>query len=738
MAKAVLGVLSLSVVFMECSAQWDFKIDHSTGAYSIDVDGVNWIGSTANMILGAATDTGFTYDFVITGHTVESGQDKMGAYQLTCFAWNSSILETCYQVYPDSVLFTTRYPQGWKISAPGNSGSVLTAFPTLSLIKHDNVELGYAQWWHTFLFRQTMEIWGGGKNPTVGPDAGPICLFRRDMKHTIVLSPYDNFMTSNTRLYAGSLQYGVMGTITNIPIGFSHSVIFHYKKEGLRRTLFSWGSILQNVYNKKKVDNAEHTTLSRLGYSTDHGAAYYYKTETNKTYETTLLDLAASYQAADLPISYALLDSWWYYQGVDKGTVKWVPMEGIFPHGMGWLSEQTKWSFQLHNRYWSSSVAYAQQNGGAYPWTIEHGDAVPDTQLFWDDLMANASTQWNMITYEQDWLYAEWMTLNDTMLGHVGNAEKWLLQMDAGAAKVDVSIQMCMAWPRFALMGVKMDQVTQIRASDDYTNDLQWYIGFSSLLVAALGMKPSKDSFRSVMVQPDRTEPYTYLQAAVAALSGGPSAISDTLNYTDTTLIRMSMTQEGLLLYPDIPGVAIDALSAENAFPTNTSAFSHGAAVQLSTSIVSGVEWHSLLTASFVYEHVFDIASAPLVAPTEEVLYDVYHVQDADIKASGVTTYTIPSCSPNPPFPCNKTHVPVLTFAPKMHNGWSLLGEKDKWVSVSKVRFASVVPAGQGLEVVLKGTEGEVVTVQFGDPSGAVVSRKVVFTQSGVATVSVP
>ena len=56
------------------------------------------------------------------------------------------------------------------------------------------------------------------------------------------------------------------------------------------------------------------------------------------------------------------------------------------------------------------------------------------------------------------------------------------------------------------------------------------------------------------------------------------------------------------------------------------------------------------------------------------------------------------------------------SIAPVFANGWALLGEQDKWISVSADRFTDVTTLSNGLVVKLRGTPGEVVNVSFKKP----------------------
>ena len=46
--------------------------------------------------------------------------------------------------------------------------------------------------------------------------------------------------------------------------------------------------------------------MKYLGYTTDNGAYYYYKTEDGKNYEETILDLKAHTVAQQIPIKWIL------------------------------------------------------------------------------------------------------------------------------------------------------------------------------------------------------------------------------------------------------------------------------------------------------------------------------------------------------------------------------------------------------------------------------------------------
>ena len=141
---------------------------------------------------------------------------------------------------------------------------------------------------------------------------------------------------------------------------------------------------------------------------------------------------------------------------------------------------------------------YAAQNGGGYDFIVEEAMAIPTEQRFWDDLMHNG-TAWGLAVYEQDWLYNEFEGLNATQQ-NVTLGRDWLMQMGAGAAKVNVTVQYCMAYARMVLQSVEIPAVSQFRAGDDYGPGQStgcgfpycvYDIGTTSLVAWALGLAPA-------------------------------------------------------------------------------------------------------------------------------------------------------------------------------------------------------------------------------------------------------
>jgi hypothetical protein len=77
------------------------------------------------------------------------------------------------------------------------------------------------------------------------------------------------------------------------------------------------------------------------------------------------------------------------------------------------------------------------------------------------------------------------------------------------------------------------------------------------------------------------------------------------------------------------------------------------------------------------------------------------------------------------------------TIAPALINGWTLLGEPNKWISVSGRRFEGVEADSQHVGVTVRGTFNERVQVNFASPDGKVIHATCTIPQSNTARIVV-
>lgn len=568
-----------------------------------------------------------------------------------------------------------------------------------------------------FASDSTASVIGGGiKN------SGPVVLFNANMTSTHVLSAHNNFMAASQVFGNNTLRYGVMGGVTEIPAGYMLETVLVPNDGGVNEAMEKWGDVLLARSNKKRYAYRDDQAMRQLGYSTDNGAYYYYQTEPNKTYEQTLLDVKAYADSENLPYQYVLLDSWWYYKGEGGGVATWNARPDVFPNGLPSFYEKTGWTGMLHNRYWSTDTPYAKQNGGQYNFVIDNSSVcVPDDQDFWNDLIANKTTNGQkMFMYEQDWLDVEfdrslWLHEN------ISAAQLWMHQMNAGCTNSNVTIQMCMSHVRHILQSTEMPAVTNARASGDYhPGSGQWDVGTTALLAHAVGIAPSKDNYWSTPVQngthygPTTAEPRGYLQSVVSTFSNGPVAPSDMVGGSNASLIMRACDSAGTLLRPDRSATNIDAVFVNRAGFTNTDGSPAGAQgmIWFTTAVVAGARYGYLLAPQLDAPYSLSLEEAGYAATDELVVF-----------ADGDGTMLTFDASHPLKVPASTSDAPVvMTMSPKLPSGWRVLGEFDKWIRVSPQRFADITSNATKMTVHIRGGRaGEEVTFLVVSPQGTVI-----------------
>ena len=86
--------------------------------------------------------------------------------------------------------------------------------------------------------------------------------------------------------------------------------------------------------------------------------------------------------------------------------------------------------------------------------------SLPVDERFWMDLMEDGK-KWGLHMYEQDWLYIEFVGVNNTLLKSASLGREWMLQMGRATNAHALGLQLCMAWPRHVLQSLEMPAVTQ-------------------------------------------------------------------------------------------------------------------------------------------------------------------------------------------------------------------------------------------------------------------------------------
>ena len=112
--------------------------------------------------------------------------------------------------------------------------------------------------------------------PSGTSGAGPLVLFTESANASLILSAFNNFMAHSTLYESQTLSFGLLGSITTVPVGYTLETIL-FAGTGVNAAMLGWGDVLLAHYGKERHAYKRDFTLRNLGYSTDNGAFYYYK-----------------------------------------------------------------------------------------------------------------------------------------------------------------------------------------------------------------------------------------------------------------------------------------------------------------------------------------------------------------------------------------------------------------------------------------------------------------------------
>jgi hypothetical protein len=202
------------------------------------------------------------------------------------------------------------------------------------------------------------------------------------------------------------------------------------------------------------------------------------------------------------------------------------------------------------------------------------------------------------------------------------------------------------------------------------------------------------------------TEPHSRLHAAVASLSTGPVIPSDKIGASDVGLIMRSCDKAGRLLTPDRPAVTLDSHFLRAAFERHGTAGADPSRVVATSVTLGDIRFSYVLGANLAREHAVSMRELGY-GPTDQLLaMESNASKPASVAGARLTLR-----------PCGKSNFQVYTLAP-VSGGFALLGERNKWVSVSRQRFSQLTVSSKGGSVVVAVQPGERVSVLWSTPSG--------------------
>ncbi len=509
------------------------SVSQRTGSYTIKTSNPDWTfqGSVGKPFSNVTT---------------QSGNDEIGDYQETSFSWTSDNSYTgTIRWYSDApvVIFTLTTPNGAK--------HIQSTFPDFT---------GFPKGMHHYSFKN--EVFSPPVFNKLTQTSTP-WLFFNDQDEAFVLSPASDFIVSKM---SGDGQHmiasGLNPQLQDLPNGFSHKSILVFGN-GINHTWMTWGHSLMTMFGKKRPSNDADPVLKYYGYWTDNGADYYYNYDKKLGYSGTLLAVRKQYKKEGIPIGYMQLDSWWYEKSIydpagkpdagDKnpnlpqgkwnrygGLMKYRPDKFLFPHGMAAFHKKLGLPLVVHNRWIDPHSPYHKE----YNIT---GFAAIDPR-FWNDI-ASYLKKSGIVCYEQDWLnfiYNKTPEMASDL--SVGNA--FTDGMAIACKENGLDMQYCMAMPRFFMQGVKYNNLTTIRTSDDRFQPSRWrHFIYTSQLGYSLGIWPWCDVFKSQETG----------NMIVSVLSAGAVGTGDALGKEDKDNIMKACRTDGVLVKPDAALVPMDS-----------------------------------------------------------------------------------------------------------------------------------------------------------------------------------
>ncbi|KAL4219038.1 hypothetical protein ACF0H5_021621 [Mactra antiquata] len=728
--KHLLAGLILIVAVTVTQGTFKVNVD-DTGGFTISVDGVTWLSSGKPFFnkngqrwsVGGINGSQLV-QVNITSHVHVGGQKWNETKVLYTFGNGGDMIATYIRIYDEEynrIIFTQEYIAGasnTSINGQTSFNTTIGGYPCLQITDPDE-DLGFLSYGGYMLGFTDMTTGIFNHQTTTindGMNYGPLALFNKKGK-AVVISPYDNYMSASLwqDLNRRQLVWGIMGGVNDIPANFTYRTILQYG-DSINQAFSEWGKTLQgkvgldkNIQRTKNL--VKDITVNNLGYWTDNGAYYYYTTQPDKSYETTLADVKSYADQQQIPYRYLQLDSWWYpKENNSRGVLTWTALPDVFPSGLQNLSATTGWKFLAHNRYWSKLTPYAKQNNGSFNFIVENGGSLPIDLEFWRYLFKQAKS-WGLIVYEQDWLNRQTMYLS-SLHTSLTLGTQWLTQMGQAAQENGLTIQYCMAMSRHALQSIEIPAVTQARVSDDFLFKAreQWRIGETSIFANAINVRPYKDTFWTTSVQPQnrygKESKYPGLESVVSSLTRGPVGPGDKIGYTNKTLLMRCCRQDGLLLRPSRPALATDKQLMMKAFGQSPNVEIWTTNSRISTGYGYTVEY-GILFAADVPDHVtisvtelhFDLLTSGIYYPYNDITRWQYFNSTTIIDLSG----------------CSKTDFCLFYFSPWIQgsNIQAILGESNKWIPVSSDRITEITSTQDSTTLSLSGVPGEIVTIFY-------------------------
>ncbi|MHA1269367.1 MAG: hypothetical protein ACTSPY_06220 [Candidatus Helarchaeota archaeon] len=635
--------------------------------------------------------------------STKKSEDELGKYNFYLIEWELEGIEkkvqtNIYQYYEKSfIIFEQKFLDEF-ITGIGKFKIPITQFPCF---KNESPNK------NILLFRNAIFSPPSSKNI---PTSGPVMHYDDNLQ-TFIISSMNNFLVNiinETKDVNNYITCGLEGEIEQIPKGYSQKFILYFGT-GINKTFEEWGDILLKYYDRKRNNLYNDPIISYLGYWTDNGAHYYYKTMKGKNYQETLEALFEYFKEENIPIRYFQLDSWHYKKSwgppipfslilLVNGILDWSINPKHFPDFDKFREKIGDMPFACHSRYFHPNNVYTKK----YKFYISNQRinkwGLPAEIGVWDEMMKNAKKK-GVILYEQDWMRNQFLHFK-ILRNNVYQAKKWLSDMNESAKKNDMWIQYCMATPGMFMHSLEFERISYVRTGEDYNARFPLVMYFphnseTAILAYAVGVWPFIDCFISNKTQgPFYKSPFPDLLAVQAIMSCGPVGPGDKINYIDRNLILKTCRDDGLLLKPDKPATPIDLMFKKHATYYITKTYSRK----------DDLIWYYLQIVNIWPNRVKnkDLTLKDFEIKGPRLIYDFW--EGSTIRIEDNTPLHIE---------LKKNKYKLLIIAPIIENKIAIIGNIKKFITCSNRQFPVIKFNNTTLEIIIEDIKNSLVSIKI-------------------------
>jgi hypothetical protein len=575
------------------------EIDPKTLSYEALYMGGNWLGGGIVSALhggawyrthrSASAPCGDIYPLETSFSEEESGGGRHARFSAKLGIRDAGItFGVCFRFFYEKpcIVFDVEYPDMEDPPA--------VVFPQFACGRARGARDGLHSWTPGFMgyygMRHGITAAEGFADPDRPDTAVPLVLFD-DSLHTVILSPFSNYLVSHQTVErpGGGLGHGfdepLIGCALNrhfhIPRAFRHSTIL-YAGEGIRRTLLGYGDELLAKGGKQRPGKYHDRTIGYLSYWTDYGSFYCANWTGGGRFSSLQEALLAVEREAD---EKGLVINSWEAQDGDQN--RWPeglfePREDLFPHGLGELSRKLgkplyAYFSPLEPGPYRRRFPYVYTGRVAYGGigSVGMGDLFC-TEDFWDE-QARKAREWGSEGLQHDFLSNYWNT--PAAPDHI---DRYMKSIAKACVKHGLSMQYCMCFSNHVLETAENPAAISLQAIADHHPshedggcgaNLRSFL-YSGALYGALGLWPARDNVQT------RNDADAYEDVLVANLSGGPVQLGHEAGRADAGLLFRTFREgDGLLLKPDRPICPIDRCFVDDSFLVASTESTHEAGI---------------------------------------------------------------------------------------------------------------------------------------------------------------